>query len=67
MMVLINIQYPSSFQNHTHGHTVSDNPTVQSTGASGRVETCKYKNGFSNLRTLMALKVYPTGTIDAIS
>ena len=26
----------SSFQNHTHGHTVSDNPTVQSTGASGQ-------------------------------
>ena len=26
----------SSPQNHTHGHTVSDNPTVQSTGASGQ-------------------------------
>lgn len=26
----------STTQNHTHGHTVSDNPTVQSTGASGQ-------------------------------
>lgn len=26
----------SSPQNHTHGHIVSDNPTVQSTGASGQ-------------------------------
>ena len=26
----------STTPNHTHGHTVSDNPTVQSTGASGQ-------------------------------